>query len=515
MKKLLALGLIFLIALELSGCISISENENINNISSIVIGICSGPYGFHPWMESYDVDTMSINCNIFNGLVEFDNLFRINPALATSWNNPNNLTWRFFLRKNVKFHNGYDFTAEDVKFTIDLIKQDDNSALKELLTSVSYVEIINDYTVDIVTVKPCPILLNKLVDIYIVSKKYQEEINYEWPIGTGPYKLIKYVEDKNITFERFNNYWGGKPTIKNVIFEIFTESEDRKNALINGDIDICMVHPDHYPDIFYAEGVEVTTNSPPTVFYLSFDFRENGSSYRYAEKNPVADVRVRKAIYHAIDIEYLIEEKLNGFGGPASQFVSPLIFGYNPNIKRLPFDLDIARNLMNESGYEDGFKIDFDCIEDNSSIQFYLELANMLEKINIEVILNPLTGLELFTKLFEKNSTLYVIGWLTGSADGGEIFDFLLRTVDEQNTTGMYNYGYYSNNEVDEIGIQIGSMMDSKKRLQLMQDGFMIAMEEVVWVPLYIPQRIYGYRDFIDWIPYVGMGYNLLEINCK
>ena len=515
MKKLLALGLIFLIALELSGCISISENENFNTDCSIIIGVCSGPYGFHPWMESYDVDTMAINCNIFNGLIEFDNLFKITPALATSWNNPNNLTWRFYLRENVKFHNGYNFTAEDVKYTIDLIKQGNNSALKDLLISVSHVNIINDYTVDIVTEKPCPILLNKLVDIYIVSKKYQEEINYEWPIGTGPYKLSKYIEENNVTLERFDEYWDGKPTIKKVVFEIICESVDRKNAILNGDIDICSIHPEHYADIYYAEGLDVKTISPPTVFYLSFDFREYNSSYRYAEKNPVSDVRVRRAIYHAIDIESLIEDNLNGFGGAASQFVSPLIFGYNPDIKRLSYDPDIARELLNESGYENGFKIDLDCIDSNSSLEFFNEIANMLKEININVSLNKLSAFDLYNKLFVKNSSFFYMGWLTSSTDGGEIFDFILMTVNDTGSTGMYNYGYYSNPEVDYIGVKVNSIMEPQKRLDLMQDGFMIAMEDVAWVPLHIPQNIYACKDNLDWIPYSGMGYNIKDIKCK
>jgi peptide/nickel transport system substrate-binding protein len=515
MKKLLALGLIILIALEFSGCISISENDGFDENYELVIGVCAGPYGFHPWMNSYDVDTMSINSNIFNGLVEFDNLFRINPALAESWNNPNNLTWRFNLRKNVKFHNGNDFTAKDVKYTIDLIQQDNNSPLRELLTSVSNVSIINNHTVDIITTKPCPILLNKLVDIYIVSKKYQKEIDYEWPIGTGPYKLKQYIEEKNITLERFDKYWGGKPSIKRVIFEILCESEERKDALINGDVDIAGVHPDHFMEIYNETGLDVKTISPPTVFYLSFDFREYNSSYRYGEKNPVSDVRVRKAIYHAIDIDYLIEEKLNGFGGAASQFVSPLIFGYNPNIKRAPYDINLARKYLNDSGYENGFKIDIDCTDSNSSQEFFIAIAEMLEEINITVNLNPLPGSELYHKLFVKNSTLFFMGWLTATTDGGEIFDFILNSVDEKNSTGLYNYGYYSNPQVDTIGNQVSSMMDVQERLSLMQDGFRIAMEDIAWIPLYIPQRIYGCRENIEWIPYAGMGYNVLDIKCK
>ena len=164
------------IVLVFSGCITLSDVEkNEKIIDEIIIGISFDVCGFHPWMESYDVDTMSVNSNIFNSLVEFDNIFRITPALAVSWNNPNNLTWRFHLRESVKFHNGYNFTAEDVKFTIEMIKADNNSILRELLTSVSNVTIKDNYTIDILTEKPCPILLNQLVDIFIVSKQYQEE----------------------------------------------------------------------------------------------------------------------------------------------------------------------------------------------------------------------------------------------------------------------------------------------------------------------------------------------------
>ena len=110
-------------------------------------------------MRLYDFDTISVNCNIFNTLVEFDSLFRIIPALAESLYNLNNLTWRFNLRKNVKFHNSYNFTVDDIKYTIDMIKADNRSVLRELLTSGSSIVVINEYTVDFLTEKPYPILV--------------------------------------------------------------------------------------------------------------------------------------------------------------------------------------------------------------------------------------------------------------------------------------------------------------------------------------------------------------------
>ena len=153
---------IFIISISIifSGCISLSETELTNDIKNkITIGICIDVCGFHPWMESYDVDTMSINSNIFNSLVEFDNDLRLVPSLAKYWSNPDNLTWRFYLRENVKFHNGYNFTAEDVKYTIYSIMNDSSNDLMTLLLSIKEVNIIDDYTIDIITKYPNPIFL--------------------------------------------------------------------------------------------------------------------------------------------------------------------------------------------------------------------------------------------------------------------------------------------------------------------------------------------------------------------
>ena len=144
----------------------------------IIIGICAGPHGYHPQVRLYDFDTISVNCNIFNTLVEFDSLFRIIPALAESLYNLNNLTWRFNLRKNVKFHNSYNFTVDDIKYTIDMIKADNRSVLRELLTSGSSIVVINEYTVDFLTEKPYPILVWDIIQIRLNLDEYKHFFNH-------------------------------------------------------------------------------------------------------------------------------------------------------------------------------------------------------------------------------------------------------------------------------------------------------------------------------------------------
>jgi len=515
-KKLLAMGLCVLITLHLLGCISSKESNN-RQISDeeIIIGMVGGPHGFHPWMMSYDVDTMAVNGNIFNCLIEFDTNFKIIPALAKSWNNPNDNTWRFNLREGVKFHNGNNFTAEDVKFTINLIKSDNASVIRELVAGITDVVVIDDLTVDIITEKPCPILLNKLIDVFIVSKEYHTQNKSDWPIGTGAYKLVDYEMNGYVFLERFDDYWKGPPLIKRVIFKSIEEYEDRKSALYNGTIDISGIHPTDFEQLQLKNGIEPVTATAPTVMYLGFDFRENGSSYIYSEENPLINVNIRKAIYHAINISYIIKERLNDFASPASQFVSPLIFGYNPSISRLPFDLETARLLMEKSDFPDGFELDINCFNSTNTIELCNDIADMLAEINITLHIKPLGIDNYYPTLCDGNSPFFIVGWQTSSADGGEIFDFCLRSNNGTKTSSSYNYGYYSNPDIDEIGLKVASTMDPKLRLALMQEGFLIAMDDVAWIPLYTPVALYGCNNIFDWNPGNCADYCIEKIGFK
>ena len=335
-EKLLVVLLSIFILVSTCGCLSQDDEVEVVK-DDLVIGVTDPIFGFYPWLESYDVASLSINHNIFNALVGFDELFRVKAELAESWNNPDNITWRFRLRKDVKFHNGYDLTAEDVKYSIDLVKNDENNVLRDLLISVNQTKVVDNLTVDIITYKPCPILLNKLTDILIVSKKYQEETDSKLPVGTGAYKYVEYSHNNYTVLERFDDYWKGKPDVKIVTFRLYENSTERRDALVSKEIDIAEnILPADYNNLSNISYISLNTVTPPTVVYLSFDFRENNSAAYGDRKNPLSDVRVRKAIYHSIDVNEIIERVGNKtmLCEPASQFVTPLIYGYNPEISR-------------------------------------------------------------------------------------------------------------------------------------------------------------------------------------
>ena len=460
--------------------------------------------------SSTGLNSLTISPNIFNGLVEFDKDYKIIPALSESWYNPDYYTWRFFLRKNVKFHNDYNFTAKDVKFSIDEIYQSYKSFIEEVI-------IIDNYTIDIKTIKPYPTLLLKLAQNFVVfSKDHLEETEDDWPIGTGAYKLVEYVENNYTKLERFDKYWKGKPEIKSVILKLIEDDEERITKLVSGEIDIAEYNVNEsINDILNYENIKLLKFPPLSTYIIGFDLRQNGS-YAFPDgKNPTADVRVRRAIYHGIDIEPLINGPFQGLAVPASQFITSYILGYNPEIQRLTYNVTKAKELLEQAGYGDGFDIELDCITE--MFDYNLENCNLiseqLSKIGINVTVNGMSMEEFNNKVvLEKNTSFWLIGWDTMSVDGGVYYDYLIRSEGE-NYLGYLNSGHYSNPEVDRLGEEASSEMDYKKRLNLLKEGFRIAIvDDVIVVPLFSQELFVFANNSVDFQPRADLKYLVEDI---
>lgn len=493
--------LIFLNCFLFSGCITFSDNDEVEENIELNIGTLRDSTGYYPWMYVRDTPTLTINVNIFNSLIQIDkNDLGFIPALAENWYNPDNITWRFFLRKDVKFHNGYNFTAEDVKFTLEFIRN--FSYFAEELQSISEIDIVDNYTVDIRTKNPYPNLLNKLLTVYMVSKQYIIEAEYSnetWPIGTGAYKLVEDSPGEHIILERFDDYWKEKPDIKRVIFKNMNTSKELKNALISGDLDIISCSIEDVDEISDTKGLKIASVQPPAVVYLSFDFRVNDSVGFPGMKNPVSDVRVRKAIYHAINISLLIKKFFNDSAEPASQFITCHLFGFNPDIKRLPYDLELGKQYMRDAGYEQGFNITFDAPSSSFAKNLSYEIAEHLSEINISVTPNFLSSTEYYMNLYLKNTSFYITSF--NSYDAESTFILLIQTPNIKENIGIWNYGNYSSAEVDRLIENLSFIMEPTERKKIIQEAFSIAADDVAWIPLYSNKVFYGVRDDLEWNP--------------
>ena len=496
-----------------SGCIE--SNQNDEGDLEINIGLSQDISGFYPWIIR-DTISLSVNQNFFNPLVEIDkDNTGIIPALAEGWNNPDDLTWRFFLKKGVKFHNGDDFTSKDVKFTIEYLEN--FSFYMDKFSSITNISILDNYTIDIKTQDIDPLLLYDLVLVNILSESYMLSImdtNESWPIGTGPYKLREYVSNDHISLERFDDYWKELPQIRIINFVVVDDYEDLLDGVFNGSLDISSVAFDDIGDILSEDGLKLLWVETPSVVYISFDFREYDSYGFYGEKNPVSDLRVRKAMYYAINISQFIETSFNITNRiPASQFITSKTFGYNPNIERLEYNVEKARLLMREAGYEEGFNITFDCPNSESSINLCNKISDDLSLINITVLINPSEYNEYLRKLYFKNTSFYITAFSPLTGEGA--ISLLLQSSDMEKGLGFWNYGNYSNTEVDSLYDLILNTTNPSLRQKTIQNVFSIAMNDVAWIPMYSSKAFYGVKDDIIWNPRPSLYIIAEEINIR
>lgn len=493
-KQIFLTSFIFLLLI-CSGCMNLFDNSTKNTEIKDTLR-----WGVLSTASIYPLDIINENYwtiipNIFEGLVEFDKDFHIVPALAVFWNNPDSLTWRFYLREGVKFHNGEVFTAEDVKYSFETFHRSFGTIVDDIL-------IINNMTVEFKTFEPNPGFLSRLAHtgiIYCTNTSGEQGL-----VGTGPYRLADYELDNYTTLERFDEYWGEQPTVKTVVFQTMDDEDQRLDALLSGAIDIAEYNiDDRIHDILSEENITVVKFPPLSTYIIGFDLRKNGS-YGYLDgMNPTADVLVRKAIYQAINITPLINGPFHGFAYPESQFITPYIFGYNSEIERLPYNQSASRQLLEEAGYEHGFNITMDCITEGfeyNAENCYL-ITQQLAEVGIHVTMNNLSMEEYNHKVVvERNTSMYLVGWGTISTDGGAMYDYFIRTAGEN--LGVLNSGYYSNAEVDRLGAAAAQEMDPAARLQMLQEGFRIALvDDVMVVPLFSQELITLRRNTIELEP--------------
>lgn len=498
--------------ISLFGCIE-NNKINIEKNYEINIAISQDISGFYPWIIR-DTISLSINQNFFNPLVEIDNETRgIIPSLAKNWNNPDELTWRFFLREGVKFHNGNNFTSEDVKFTIEYLKN--FGFYYDRLSSIINISIIDNHTIDIFTDKKNTMLLYELISVNILSKDYVNNTNYtneSWPIGTGAYKLEEYEPNNHITLIRFEEYWKKKPQVKKVNFIVKNDYNQMITFLKNQELDIIPLPFDKIENITDKDNLKVLSVDTPGVVYLGFDFRVN-NSYGYPNgKNPTSNIKVRKAIYHAINIEEFIEEKNNITNRkPITQLITSETFGYNPNIKRLDYNITKAKQLLNETEYSKGFNITLDCPDSNYSLKLCNLIVNQLSKININVTLHPLPSNKNLEKIFLKNTSFYITGFSPLTAEG--TISLLLQTSNLNQGKGIWNYGNYSNIEIDILSEIIENTSDPNIKQELIQNVFAISMKDVACIPLYSSIAFYGIQNHIEWNPRPSLFVIVEDIN--
>ncbi len=446
--------------------------------------------------------TQNVQRLICDSLYHRDNKMQIIPWLATSYENPDELTWRFHLRREVKFHNGNDFKANDVKFSLSRLVEDD--AVWNTRSFLDRVEVVDDYTVDIITKEPFAAFLTRAVLWHMTDEEYFNEVGEDGfgsqPIGTGPFKFVEWVKDEQIVFEANTDYWGGSPKIKTVIFKPIPEAATRVAALESGDVDIITVVSPDYVDQPGA-GVEVVTVSGTRAYYLGMN----------VNVEPFDNIQVRQAMNYAVDIDSIIENVLNGLARPIDNPLLPEAFGYTPT-PVYSYNLDKAKSLLAEAGYPDGFEMELDTQPPFKEIAEIL--AGQLGAVGIKVNVNIMEKPALYAKYEPGGSQTFLTSWGNSEADADGILSKqfyskrygcdLLATEDTgfgDAAKGCYYTGW-ANAEVD-AAVEGGKIdVNPANRQAHYATALKIIVEEAPWLFLYNPVEIYSQRDQVHgWVP--------------
>ncbi|MDW4497170.1 ABC transporter substrate-binding protein [Sulfitobacter sp. D35] len=476
---------------------------------SVTIGLTADPSHLYP-LAGEELSSNIMYYHLYDPLVKRSADLSFGPGLAESWETVDETTWRFKLREGVTFHNGNDFTAADVVYTIKKARE---SIRPDLVANIAEATAIDDTTVEIKTPKPYAVLANDLAELLILDEEYTEATGDEQmdlqPMGTGPYKLGEWIKEEKLVLEAFDDYWAGAPEIKTVTFRPITNPATRTAALLTGEVDVIQDLAVRDVDrVKSEEGFEVITRPSLLNVVLAMDTREQSPTIE--GDNPMTDRRVREAIARAIDVDALNKIVMNGLATPSDQYVPASHIGHvdGMNFREMyPVDIEKAKALMAEAGYADGFTMTLDATNNRyvNDAQIAQALASMLAKINVDLQLNimPKSNFWGYIRVPTENSSFIMSGWDVPAGDAGSMYGALFYTRDKKEGYGQVNRGSYSNPEVDALVDQADATPSVEERDRLLQEATKLLMADIPMIPVHYEQDIYAVRDGVTLEPRV------------
>ncbi|MEP2703739.1 MAG: ABC transporter substrate-binding protein [Roseibium sp.] len=464
--------------------------------------------------------TLSALGNAYEGLTRRGADLQIEPGLAERWEIVEPNRWRFFLRKGVKFHNGSDFTAEDVAFSVDRIRSE-GSDLTTRVPAEAKVEIVDDYTVDFVLTGPNPILHYEWDTFYIMDKEWTEANdaakvtsasdttpNYAalHANGTGPFKIVSHEPGVSTNYETNTDWWDeAKHNLDAVEFTPIGSDATRVAALLSGEMD--MVYPIPVQDIKRINdnsGTVALTGPELRTIFLGMDQMRDELIYSDVKgKNPFKDAKVRKAVYQAINVEAIKQKVMRNLATPSAIMISPFLFSKAGDFQRYPYDPDASKALLAEAGYADGFSVGMDCPNDRyvNDEAICQAVAAMLARVGVKVDLNAQPKAKYFAKILASggyDTSFYLLGWTPGSFDSYNILSNLMNCRDETGAGSPFNNGGWCDEKVDSLTGQILSEIDPAKRDDMIAEAYKIAHDNTYYIPLHQQGLAWGVADNVE-----------------
>ena len=459
--------------------------------ASITVALPGDFPGLDP---SKDTSPLGFNyrLNVFDALTELQRDGQMNPRLAESWTYSNDLLeWTFKLRKGVKFHDGSDFTADDVTFTVNRVLNDKKTPLRTFLKLVKSIEKVDDYTVKFTLVQPYAIFHRQISAVNMMSKAYFDKAGDDGyakkPVGTGPYKFVEWIKDDRMVLEANENYWRGAPAIKKATFRPIPSEASRSSALLSGEVDLVPALPPSLLDQMKA--------SPNLKAGVAPNFRVIFVAFNVS-KPPFDNPLIREAVDVAIDRASITDKLLRGLGKPTGIMVPPMNIGYDPSFKPVAYNPEGAKALVKEAGYK-GEVITIQYPNNN------IVMANEV----VQAIAGYMTAAGLKVEVRPMEFTAFFPLWLQSKIDSMYFFAFGSSLYHAESVlTSMYeqdsNAHFKTDMEIDRLLKAQRAETDLVKQKQLIAEAFRRSNENRYHLPLYDEMQAFAGKATIDYSPW-------------
>ena len=468
------------------GPVEASGEEKVSSRDNLVVAFDREPATLDPLGNNVNVKRM-IEANVFDTLLKFDENLEPSPCLAESWEQVDDKTWKFNLRKDVKFHNGDPLTSKDVKFSFERIHGGTagNDSVDEF--DPNGYETPDDYTFILKTLEPYAFTEAQLCSpsTSIVPEKVVTEMGDDAfgrsPVGSGPYKFVSWTAGDNITVERNDDYWGEKSKLKTVKFRIITESASRTIDLESGGVDITLGLPTTDADrIEQNPDTQLIISTGATDRYIAFN----------CQKDVFKDKRVRQALNYATDKDAI---RVVCYGENTSErmdsVVPSTLPGHTPDLVQYDYDVEKAKSLLEEAGYKDGMEVEFMYLANSTNNMLAELLQQMWSQVNVTLVLKPTESGALTSALNKGEQELCCAGTSYALFEAGAGMYNMFHSERMYSGSARANL---SSPEVDKVLDEIIVTGDTEKREELAVEAQKLIHEESPFIYLAFTKNIIG-----------------------
>lgn len=500
-KVLRIISLVFVFVMLHSTGVAATKEGIKKDVLNVVVA--SEAKGLDPMLGATDRPSAAIYCNIYETLLKVNEKNEIVPGLATSYKQIDDVTYEFKLKKGVKFHNGENFTAKDVVFTMT---RGANTPITQYIWGIvdtSGFKIIDDHTVRVKLKQPnAPfIAVTTCSTAAILNERYVAtagKASGTHPIGTGPYKFVEWKKGVQITMERNENYHGKKPEAGKIIVRTIPEASNRTIELESGGCDIAM-------DIQAADRARIEKSSKLRLIV------KPGNAIRYigfnTSKAPYNKVEVRQAIAHAIDIKGIVASVLRGYGQITNGPISPNVMFYDKSAKMIPYDVDKAKKMLADAGFPKGFKTTIWCDERKENVDIATILQAQLAEIGITADINVQEFGAYINSAYAGKTDIYIMGWSSASPDPDIVFYSVFYS---KNKGDGGNCSYLNDPKVDKLIERGRQTFDKAERAKIYKELQEYLLQIVPWVYLWVDSVNAGVTDQIASFSLSGVSHHPL-----